>query len=90
PPPWILDADPQKALEMLFDNQNRFTAVIAQDIMAIRILQEALKRQIPVPESFSVLGIDGMDAGDYTVPRLTCVCQPQAEQGAAAAELLLE
>lgn len=90
PEPWKLDSRDPDILETLFAGRDRFTAVVTSDPQAVRILQEAHKRRIPVPEAFSVLGIDGTEIGNFTMPRLTSINQPRAAQGVAAAEILLE
>lgn len=90
PEPWQLDGRDPELIDKLFAHRDRFTAVIASDPVAVQILQEARHRGIAVPEAFSVLGIDGLEIGEYSLPRLTSIDQPRAGQGAAAAEILLE
>ncbi|MBQ6470730.1 MAG: LacI family DNA-binding transcriptional regulator [Victivallales bacterium] len=91
PAPWTLDEHKkEETLRDLFQHRERFTAVIASDTFAFRILQEAHRQGIALPQEFSVLGIDGLNSGEYTTPRLTSIHQRQNEQGGTAAEILLD
>ena len=60
----------------LLKKGREFTALFAMsDVMAIgatRALLDAGKR---VPEDVSVLGLDGLEIGNYLIPRLATVCQ---------------
>ena len=47
-----------------------------QAIGAIRALHEA---GIRVPEDVSVVGFDGIELGDYCIPKLATMRQPQSE-----------
>lgn len=76
--------------EKIFDLLPEITAVIAKDTYALEILCEAHKRRIKVPETLSVLAIDGQDIDQYSIPPLTSITQPRGEQGAEAAKLLLQ
>ena len=76
----------QAAKELLRRNAG-FTALFAMsDVMAlgaIRALRDAGKQ---VPEDISVIGFDGLQIGEYTVPRLSTVSQSVeqlAERGMA-------
>jgi len=74
----------------LLERNREFTAIFAMsDVMAIgaiRALQDAGKR---VPEDISIVGFDGLDIGDYTLPRLTSICQATDELALRSVELLL-
>ena len=75
----------------LLERGREFTALFAMsDVMAIgaiRALEDAGKK---VPEDVSVVGFDGLLIGEYTVPRLTTVCQPVDELAQRSVELLQE
>lgn len=64
------------AAQALLERCREFTALFAMsDVMAIgaiRALKDAGKR---VPEDISVMGLDGLDMGQYTLPRLSTVAQ---------------
>jgi LacI family transcriptional regulator len=74
----------------IFEHAPEITAVIAPDMMAIKVLSEAHARHVKVPEELSVLAMDGADIEQFTIPPLTSIIQPRAEQGEEAARLLLE
>lgn len=65
-----------QAAQALLEQDRKFTALFAMsDVMAIgaiRALKDAGKR---VPEDVSVMGLDGLDMGQYTLPRLSTVAQ---------------
>ena len=79
-----------RGARMLLERNRDFTAIFAMsDVMAIgaiRALQDAGKR---VPEDISIVGFDGLDFGDYTLPRLTSVCQSTETLAERSVEMLL-
>ena len=69
----------------------RATAVFASnDLMALGVIRAVTEAGLRVPTDVSVIGFDGIDAGDYVTPPLTSVAQPTLELGRVAAELALE
>lgn len=83
-------SDGYRAAKQLLKRGLDFTALFAMsDVMAIgaiRALRDAGKR---VPEDVSVMGLDGLDIGEYTIPKLATVCQAVDELAARSLELLL-
>ena len=83
--------DAYRAVMELLDRNDGFTALFAMsDVMAIgaiRALRDAGKR---VPEDVSVVGVDGLSIGAYTVPRLSSVAQPVETLADRSLELLLQ
>ena len=79
------------AVQRLLERGREFTGIFAMsDVMAmgaIRALQDAGKR---VPQDVSVVGFDGLLIGEYTVPRLTTICQAVEELAERSVKLLLE
>lgn len=77
------------AAQALLERNRAFTALFAMsDVMAIgaiRALNDAGKR---VPEDVSVMGLDGLTIGEYTVPRLTTVAQDVEDLAERSLELL--
>ncbi|MGM9626551.1 MAG: LacI family DNA-binding transcriptional regulator [Faecousia sp.] len=75
--------------QALLERERAFTALFAMsDVMAIgaiRALNDAGKR---VPEDVSVMGLDGLTIGEYTVPRLTTVAQDVEDLAERSLELL--
>lgn len=55
-------------------------------IGALKCLQDA---QVKVPDEISVLGMDGIELGKFTIPALTSVVQPIQEIGVIATQKLL-
>lgn len=84
-------ADGYRATKNLIKRGRDFTALFCMsDVMAIgaiRALRDAGKR---VPEDVSVMGLDGLALGEYTVPKLATVCQNVEALAESSLELLLE
>ena len=67
------------------------TAVFARnDFAAIGALRAAHKLGMRVPDDVAIAGFDNIPLAGFTTPPLTTVEQPIAQQGAAAARLLLD
>ena len=83
-------SDGYRAARQLLKRGRDFTALFAMsDVMAIgaiRALRDAGKR---VPEDVSVMGLDGLDIGEYTIPKLATVCQAVEELAERSLSLLL-
>jgi len=71
--------------------KRRPTAVFcANDLLALGVLQETIRRGLRVPEDVAIVGYDDIEfAGAAAVP-LSSVRQPREQLGRAAAELLFE
>ena len=84
-------ADGYRAVQSLLGRGRDFTAIFAiSDVMAIgaiRALADAGKR---VPEDVSVIGFDGLNIGEYTVPKLSTVRQSVDELAKRSIGMLLE
>jgi len=84
-------ADGYRATKELLKQGREFTALFAiSDVMAIgaiRALRDAGKR---VPEDVSVIGFDGLELGEFTVPRLASVCQNVDAMAQESLNLLLQ
>ncbi len=66
-----------RATQTLLARGRRFTALFAMsDVMAIGAMRALVDAGLRVPEDVSVIGIDGLDIGQYTTPRLSTVAQP--------------
>ena len=83
-------AEGYRAAKKLLKRGREFTALFAMsDVMAIgaiRALRDAGKR---VPEDVSVMGLDGLTIGEYTIPKLATVCQAVDELAQESLQLLL-
>ncbi|KRE81479.1 LacI family DNA-binding transcriptional regulator [Arthrobacter sp. Soil764] len=66
------------------------TAIFAgSDAIALGVLSEARHHGIRVPEDISLIGFDGTNQGEQSVPSLSSVAQPLEEMGRAALGSLL-
>jgi len=78
------------AMKRLLKKSEDFTAVFAMSDVtamgAIRAICEAGKR---VPEDISVIGFDGIEIGQYIVPRLTTIKQPDKRIAERVVDILL-
>ncbi len=69
----------------------RPTAVFcANDLLALGLLQELVRRKISVPKEISIVGYDDIDFAAASHVPLTSVRQPRHQLGRAAAELLID
>ena len=67
------------------------TAVVTDDdTSAISLIHSAVTAGIRVPQELSIIGMDGVAAGKYSLPPLTSIGQPTFEQGSKAAEILID
>ena len=73
----------------LLEDGREFTAIFAMaDVMAIGAIRALRDKGLRVPEDVSVVGVDGLRIGDYTVPKLTSVSQSVSELATRSLELL--
>ena len=71
--------------------RRRPTAVFcANDLLALGLLQDTVRRQLPVPGDLAIVGYDDIDFAAAAAVPLTSIRQPRAQLGQAAMELLLE
>lgn len=64
--------------------------VTYNDVMAIGLLRESIRRGINVPKDLSIIGFDNIFASDFTTPALSTVQLPLEELGKDAITMLLE
>lgn len=78
-------------LDELLNRSDRPSAIVATNDM---ILEEVLiwvkKRNIKIPDTFSLVGIDNVSFAELFTPKITTLAQPIQKIGNKAAELLLE
>ena len=66
------------------------TAIFAMsDVMAIGAIRAITDFGLCVPEHISVIGLDGIEMGQYVVPKLTTIMQPGEEIAKRCVEILL-
>ncbi|MFQ8833314.1 MAG: substrate-binding domain-containing protein, partial [Ruthenibacterium lactatiformans] len=79
-----------RAMNKLLARDAGFTAVFCMsDIMAVGAMRALTDAGLRVPQDISVLGFDGIELGQYVVPRLATVSQPQQEIADQSVALLL-
>jgi LacI family transcriptional regulator len=81
----------RRAGEQILASRGSATAVFCgNDLLALGVLQAAIRAGVRVPDDLAIVGYDDIDfAGAAGVP-LTSVHQPSYEMGRTAAELLLD
>ncbi|MBP2415031.1 LacI family transcriptional regulator [Arthrobacter stackebrandtii] len=69
---------------------DRPTAIFAgSDSTALGVLEEARRQGLRIPEDLSLVGFDGTNVTEQTLPRLTSVAQPLKEMGRVALRSVL-
>ena len=76
-------------LDLLKRNRNLTAVYAMSDVMAIGAIRAIQDFGLRVPEDISVIGYDGIDLGQYVVPRLTTIKQPGEEIAKRCVEILL-
>ena len=80
-----------EAMERLLDKMPDLTAVfVMSDVMALGAIRAVKNRGLRVPEDISVIGFDGIEMGQYLVPRLTTIQQPSQELANRCVDILLQ
>lgn len=83
--------DGYNAAQCLLDRNADFTAIFAMsDVMAVGAIRGLRDRGKRVPEDISVVGFDGLELGEFTVPRLASVFQNLEELANRSFRMLLE
>ena len=79
------------ALRAFNKHTEKPTVVIcANDLMAIGFMLEAKNSGVRIPEDFSVIGFDGIEAAQMITPTLTTVRQHLIEMGYTACKMLIK
>jgi LacI family transcriptional regulator len=60
------------------------------DILALGAAKEACSAGLRIPKDISIMGFDGIDAGEYFHPSLDTIYQPAAEMALSAVEFLFD
>lgn len=80
-----------KAMEQLLAARPNLTAVFAfSDIMAIGAIRALQDHGLRVPQDVSVCGFDGLELGEYLIPRLTTIRQPAEKMAERGVALLIQ
>lgn len=79
-----------KTARDFFRDNHQVTALFAMsDTVAVGAIRALRDLGLSVPEDISVIGFDGIDIAEYTLPRLTTVEQPVDEIARRSVSLLL-
>ena len=83
--------DGYRAACNLVERGRNFSALFAMsDVMAIGAIRALQDHGLRVPEDVSVIGFDGLQIGEFILPRLSTVCQNAAELAHRSIDILLE
>ena len=78
------------AMKRLLKKSEDFTAVFAMsDVTAMGAIRAICEAGKHVPEDISVIGFDGIEIGQYIVPRLTTIKQPDEQIAERVVDILL-
>ena len=84
-----LESGRSAAREMLDEGELPTAVVVANDMMALGLMQEFRERGLHVPEDISIVGFDDIAFAALSNPPLTTVRLPRADLGREAVEALL-
>lgn len=81
----------EKTALRFFENNCDVDSVIASnDVYALALMKEAIKRGLKIPKDFQVIGYDDMPFSRMMYPGLSTIAQPAYEIGYQGAELLCD
>ncbi|MDN6195178.1 MAG: LacI family transcriptional regulator [Atopostipes suicloacalis] len=66
------------------------SVIASNDVYAIALMKEAIKRDLKIPEDFQIIGYDDMPFSRMVYPGLSTIVQPAYEIGYQGAELLCD
>lgn len=80
-----------ESMERILRTMPEVTAVFAMaDVMAIGAVRALRDHQLRVPEDISVFGFDGLNIGDYYVPKLSTITQEARRMTERSVQILLD
>ncbi|SFH54935.1 LacI family DNA-binding transcriptional regulator [Pisciglobus halotolerans] len=81
--------DTDETVELFFkEHPNADSVVASNDVYALAIMREAVKRGINIPDELQIIGYDDMPFSRLTYPGLSTIAQPAYEIGYKGAQLL--
>lgn len=81
----------EETAQKLFDTFKQFDSVIASnDVFALAVMKEAIKRGHKIPEDIQIVGYDDMLFSRLMYPGLTTIAQPAYEVGFKGAKMLVD
>lgn len=79
------------SMKQLYSRNPHMTAVFAfADVLALGAMKAAFSMGLKIPEDISIVGFDGIDAGEYYNPSLDTICQPASEMALSTIEFLFD
>ncbi len=79
------------SMKRLLKRVQDFTAVFAMsDVTALGAIRAIHDSGLRVPDDISVIGFDGIEIGQYMVPKLTTVAQPEVQIAERVVNILLK
>lgn len=90
-PAYFTISDGYYAMQRMMKKMPDVTAVFAMsDVMAIGAIRAIQDAGLKVPEDISIIGFDGLDLGNYMVPRLTTIRQHSEKIASRSVEIMLK
>lgn len=81
----------EKIAKQILGKKSKFDSIISSnDIFALEIIKESIKREISIPDELQIIGYDNIPASQYSNPALTTIEQPAYQIGYQGAELLFD
>ncbi len=78
------------SMKALLEKNPHITAVFAMaDVIAIGAIRAIKDKGLRVPEDISVIGFDGIEMGQYIIPKLTTIKQPEDMIATRSVEVLI-
>lgn len=79
------------AMKQIYNRNPDITAVFCfADVLALGAAKAAFSMGLRVPEDISVMGFDGIDAGEFYHPSLDTIYQPASEMALSSIEFLFD
>ncbi|MDO5434872.1 MAG: LacI family DNA-binding transcriptional regulator [Clostridia bacterium] len=79
------------AVRALYAAAPDMTAVVAfSDVMALGAMKGIFSLGLKIPENISVIGFDGIEAGEYYQPSLDTIVQPAGEMALSSIQFLFD
>lgn len=87
---WSSSSGARAGAQLLQQHPEVGAIFVANDQMALGVLQVATQRGLSVPRDLGVIGFDGIPESEYFLPSLSTIDQDQHELGRKAVQALLE
>ncbi|HVG39424.1 MAG TPA: LacI family DNA-binding transcriptional regulator [Pyrinomonadaceae bacterium] len=84
-----LESGRRAAREIIAAAPRPTAVVVANDMMALGVMQECRRADLHIPRDISIVGFDDIAFAALAEPPLTTVCLPRAELGKRAVEALI-